>query len=140
MGRGQRRGLLKLLIMTIIIRKKKIHGYGIYKELDELASGIWNPSIGTIYRVLNELVSKEYIRKEEVMQGNRRVVYYIPTEKGIEEFLKASDCILRKIRTGIELIVPTLKSLRERGVYTSSFDDVFERIYYLLRDYLGKRG
>lgn len=139
MSRTNRRGLLKLFIMSIVIRKRKIHGYGIYKELDELASGLWNPSIGTIYRILGELERKGYIKRKEEVRGGRRLVYYIPTEKGIEEFLKISDCILKKIRLGIELLVPTFKSLQEKGIFVSNLNDVFENIYYLLHEYLDEK-
>jgi len=128
-------GLLRFLVLSIIVRYGRIHGYGVYKEFQRLGS--WNPSIGTIYRVLNDLALKGFIEREVENVNGRRVVYYTASDKGVEEFLRVASCMLSKISIGLEIIIPTFTALKNKGLYNGCEDDVFNRMYHLLREYLG---
>lgn len=101
---------MKTIVLSIIIKHGKLHGYGVYREITSLVD-TYNPSIGAIYRVLSSLHSEGLIDKEEV-HGKRKVFYYKPTVKGKEEFLKIVNCFLDRTARGLSLITPVLTKLR----------------------------
>jgi len=136
--RDRRRGLLKLIVLSSIIKHEKIHGYGVYKEVTSLASGGWNPSIGTIYRILNKLVAEGYVNRDVVARNGRKIVYYTITERGVEEFFKIAECLLNKIYTGMELLIPALRSLKARDRRVEIFDNALEKILHVIKGYLGE--
>ena len=136
--RSRRRGLLELLVLTSIIEHGRIHGYGIYKKLVDSAPSYWKPSIGTLYRVLNSLVVNGLVTRAEAVVNGRRVVYYSVTDKGVDEFFKIAECILNKIYAGVKLLLPALASMKTKDNRVDYFNTVFENIYTLLKNYLGK--
>lgn len=106
----RKKGLLKTIVLSVIIKHGKLHGYGVYREITSLVD-TYNPSIGTIYRVLGSLYKEGLIDKEEV-QGRRKVIYYKPTPRGKEEFMKTVNCFLTKTARGLSFIIPVLNKLR----------------------------
>jgi len=130
--------LLELLVLTSIIEHGRIHGYGIYKKLISSAPSYWKPSIGALYRVLNSLVVNGLVTREEAVVNGRRVVYYSVTDKGVDEFFKIAECILNKIYAGVKLLLPALASMKTKDSRVDYFNTVFENIYTLLKNYLGK--
>lgn len=135
MSKIGRRGLMKILIISTILKHGRIHGYGIYKELTSRNSIEWNPSIGTIYRTLASLVSEEYLEKREETFGNRRVVYYNVTDKGLEEFKRVAKCTLNKVILGLEALVPALMTLRASNRVKSEFDSELSIIRDIVNTY-----
>lgn len=138
MNKSKRKGVMKTLVLSIIIRFDKIHGYMIYKNLLSMGMEKWSPSIGTLYRLLKELEKDGLVMKEADMEGSRRIVYYYPTEKGVEEYLKTVDVFLDKMIIGMELMLPTLKKLGETGLNKPILDDKLRYIDKLLSEYLEK--
>lgn len=132
------RGIFKAKVLGIIIKNKEIHGYGIYKELINLIHGlrlIEKPSVGTIYRILNELLNEEYIEKKIKYYGKRKVVLYSPTSKGIAEFLRISNAFLSKTIVGLKLVISTINSLEENQVDTKEIKNKIRRIHEITEMY-----
>ena len=91
---GKRRTpFLRVLILAILIKEGSLHGYSLYKRILYHTRMKWKPSIGTIYRTLNEMVKEEFIMKRA---ENRRRNYTI-TSKGIDYFIKNSKAPLTKM-------------------------------------------
>ncbi len=134
--RKGRKGYLKTLITGIVIGKGRVHGYEIYRELVRISGEHWKPSIGTIYRLLGEMVEEGCLSKEETVIGHRRIIYYTPTEKGINEFLRISREFLDRVKIGLNLIAEALNR-----VDADKYHDVFKEIRYKLieiRSFLSK--
>ncbi len=114
------RSLLRIYILGIIIKNEKVHGYSIYKELlERIDESIYKktgtPSIGTIYRILKELVEEGLVTKEERTKNGRKIIYYAPTKKGIEEFLSISKMFITKVIMGLSLVIDVVKTLDKKG-------------------------
>ncbi len=114
------RSLLRIYILGIIIKNEKVHGYSIYKELlERIDESIYKktgtPSIGTIYRILKELVEEGLVTKEERTKNGRKIIYYAPTKKGIEEFLSISKMFITKVIMGLSLVIDVIKTLDKKG-------------------------
>lgn len=136
MDYARRKGLLRALILSIIIRNEKIHGYGIYKEIVDSSLGYF-PSIGTIYRLLGEL-HREGLIEKEVVSGSKKKVYYLPTNKGLEEFVNIATCFLNKTVRGLSVLTPVMKKLYEEGRRATLFvlESRVEEIYNLSKEFL----
>ncbi|OYT40688.1 MAG: hypothetical protein B6U89_01205 [Desulfurococcales archaeon ex4484_58] len=132
MGKCVKKGILKILLLSIIIKHQKIHGYRIYKELMDLSMDRWKPSIGTLYRLLNELAQENLVKKEETFSGNRRIVYYEATNAGVEEFLKVCDAFFERTIIGLDILLPTLMKLRKTGLVNEMIIDKVKSIEKLI--------
>ena len=75
-----RRVFLKYIVLKVI-KDKPTHGYGIIKTIKFRSKGLWTPSTGSIYPILESLESNGLIHSKE-MEERRRKVYSI-TSKGI---------------------------------------------------------
>jgi len=71
-----RRAFLKYIVLTVI-SKKSTHGYEIIKTIETCSKGKWKPSTGSIYPILDYLVSEGYVQSEEI---DRKKVYTITPE------------------------------------------------------------
>lgn len=133
---GERgKGVLRMLILGIIILRGRTHGYEVFKELRrlaELAGCKWNPSLGTIYRFLNEMVDEGLIIKTEITKGKRSIACYEPTEKGVEEFIKAGRVFLNKMYISLKLLITIFHKLRARGRDVEDLECLLTRIQKLL--------
>ncbi len=69
--------LIKTMILWIIKKKKKIHGYSIIKEMEEMDIPTFRAS--RIYPLLKELMGKGLIKKHKL----DRIIEYSITKKGI---------------------------------------------------------
>lgn len=76
------RGLLKVFIIDLA-SKYPVSGREISERVDSLSNGVWNPSPGSIYYILKELVLKR--RLSEIYTPDRGVKKYVATEKGLED-------------------------------------------------------
>ncbi len=132
------RGFLKNIITGIVISRGETHGYEIYRELIRIGRGRWKPSIGTIYRVLGEMVEEGCLDKRIIVKGKRKIIYYRATEKGIEEFLKATNEFVNKILLLEDLIVKALDKIsnNSREEKITSIRAVLTEQYYLLKEFL----
>ncbi len=85
---------LELLILAILINEGDLHGYALYKRILDVTRMHWRPSIGTVYRFLNDMAERKLILKN--IEG-RRYSYSI-TSQGLEYFTRNSKTLLtRKI-------------------------------------------
>ncbi len=109
------KSVLKFIMLGVIIANNEIHGYRIHREILRISRGRWNPSIGTTYRLLNELLKDGYIDKRIVYHGRRKIIYYSATSKGFEEFTRIADSFLDKVLIGLELILSITSRRTYRG-------------------------
>lgn len=126
------RSVFKIKVLGIIIKNKEIHGYGIYKELLSIIHGlelIEKPSIGTIYRILNELLEEGYIEEKIQYKGKRKIILYHPTPKGINEFLRISKGFLTKTLIGLKLVISAINSINEKQPVINEIRDRLKRIH-----------
>ena len=78
-------GQMRLVILKLLHERPR-HGYDIIKALEELFSGSYSPSAGTVYPTLSLL--EELAQVEATQEGGRRV--YRLTKAGNEELHKRS--------------------------------------------------
>ena len=83
---GKKPLLLRVLILAILIKEGKLHGYLLYKKILQHTRMRWKPSIGTIYHTLNEMVKEGLVSKH----AENRKYNYVITSEGIEYFIKNS--------------------------------------------------
>jgi len=135
------RSALRVHILGIIIINKRIHGYGIYKEIlknTRLIERFGKPSIGTIYRILNSLVEEGLVLKNEEKSGGRTLYYYSATRKGYEEFAGICEAFLDKIVSGTKMILHAIPSLQEAGINTEGIIERLKEIHGMIKEYLFK--
>ena len=135
MDEAKAKGMLKAFMLGIIIQKGRVHGYEIYKNLIDLGKNKWRPSIGTIYRMLNEMVKEGLIEKQEIIEGKRTVIYYRPTQQGIIEFVVRSKLFLEKVYLGLSLLTATLQELKKAGMLDEELEQKVRKILELLKKY-----
>ncbi|MEM3383602.1 MAG: PadR family transcriptional regulator [Nitrososphaerales archaeon] len=90
------KGLLKIFILKAT-SKMPVSGTDILNQIRFYTNDEWRPSPGSIYFILNELLSKGMI--SEVMGSDNNVKKYVITNKGMDtifSFLKVADRVLRK--------------------------------------------
>jgi len=91
--RKKRSPFLRILILAILIKDGSTHGYALYKRILYHTRMKWKPSIGTIYRTLNEMVKEGLILKH--IENRKRS--YTVTPKGLDYFIKNSKAPLTKM-------------------------------------------
>ncbi|WMW26395.1 PadR family transcriptional regulator [Methanolobus sediminis] len=86
-----------------MISKKSIHGYEIIKTIETSSKGKWKPSNGSIYPILDYLVSEGYVLSEEI---DRKKVYTITPEGSValEEMTQKKAELLNEISMLIDSI------------------------------------
>ncbi|MCD6084923.1 MAG: PadR family transcriptional regulator, partial [Desulfurococcales archaeon] len=95
----------------------------------------WRPSIGTIYRMLNEMVGEGLIEKQEITEGRRTIIYYRPTQEGISEFIKRSKLFLEKVHLGLSLLTATLQELKKAGMSDRELELKLRKVLEVLKKY-----
>jgi DNA-binding PadR family transcriptional regulator len=65
------------------------HGYEIIRRLEERSGGLWRPSAGSVYPMLQQLEDEELVTSETESQGGKRV--YQLTDSGREQASQATD-------------------------------------------------
>ncbi|MEM2389266.1 MAG: PadR family transcriptional regulator [Ignisphaera sp.] len=83
MVRRTRYSWLKNLVLSILSNGDPMHGYMIYKRIEDAVGVRWKPSIGTFYRLLARLRDDGLIN---CFKQNRRTVCRI-TDRGIEHIV-----------------------------------------------------
>jgi len=85
------RGFSRFIILWILTNKK-LSGYNVTKELENLTGEKYKTS--SVYPILYELEENQFIFGEEIMKGRRRIILYGITDKGLQ--------ILEQIRENLE--------------------------------------
>jgi len=81
MGMGSQvgRGEVQPAVLALL-KEQGMHGYQIIQELSERSGGVWNPSPGSIYPILQQLEDQRMVTSEKV--GGKRI--YSLTDSGRE--------------------------------------------------------
>ena len=131
------KGALKLLVLALALSRGEVHGYEVYKTIGELTGGRWRPSLGTIYRVMNEMVEEGLLEKRTSYEGRRQVGLYSPTVKGAAHFLESSTEYLRRIAIGVELVLEAASRLENMGLDPSRIYTLGTELLRILSQRLG---
>jgi DNA-binding PadR family transcriptional regulator len=75
------RGHLRLALLKCL-NEKEMHGLDMINRIEEVTSGDWHPSPGSVYPILQEFEKAELVQKEE----RGRSVYYSITKKGKDAY------------------------------------------------------
>ena len=131
---GGRCSLLELLILAMLISEGGAHGYALYKRILEVTQMHWNPSIGTIYRLLNDMASRGLVARD--VEGRRR--RYSVTGRGVEYFAsRARTPLTRKAGVLAAMLEAYFKVAEEQPSLVTG--DLKERLK-ALRDVLDRHG
>ncbi|MHC1601295.1 MAG: PadR family transcriptional regulator [Candidatus Nezhaarchaeales archaeon] len=102
---------LRVLTLAILINEKELHGYSIYKKILYHTHMKWKPSIGTIYRILNEMVQEGLVTK----RAEKRRYSYAITHEGIEYFIENSRIPMTKMAGVLATMIEAyLKMINDR--------------------------
>lgn len=69
---GRERGLLALFILHSLSQQPK-SGYELLKEIEVKTEGVWVPSKGTLYPILNQLADEGLIRVGEIAKRSKHI-------------------------------------------------------------------
>lgn len=76
-------GTLDLMVLTTLSTMGRLHGYGIARRIEQVASGALTLNQGTIYPALLRLEQKRWIKGDwGVSERNRRARFYSITTAG----------------------------------------------------------
>jgi len=74
---GRARGLIALFVLHSLSQRPK-SGYELLKEIKEKTEGVWVPSKGTLYPILNQLEEEGLIRVSEIAQRSKHIFELTP--------------------------------------------------------------
>ena len=106
---------LEVLVLSLIKNNPDVTGYDIIQEVNNKFKPIWNASAGTIYPLLERLITKVFVKAKEIIdENNRKKKIYTITTKGIEELekvlkghfkpsLKTLGTFIRTIMEGVKI-------------------------------------
>ena len=106
---------MRNLILLIIGLKGEAHGYEILKEIGTIAAGLWKPSHGNLYTMLNKMVEEGLIEPREEYHGRRRLVKYSLTERGWNYLREANELALKSLYIAIQYHERMRSKLLEKG-------------------------
>ena len=114
---------LELLILAILISEGGLHGYALYKRILSITQMHWKPSIGTIYRLLNDMADEGIVLKS----ARGRKHSYSITPKGLEYFIRNSRTPLTRKAGVLATVLEAYFRIAEQepGIVT---DDLKERL------------
>ncbi|MEM0347673.1 MAG: PadR family transcriptional regulator [Zestosphaera sp.] len=128
MVKRRRTQVLRHLILAVLATNPQLHGYGIYKRIVYVTQSVWRPSIGTLYRTLNDMVNEGLITKNS--SDSRRLRYEI-TSTGLEIFLKETLPHATKSAGILTEFLEAYKEIRKRGNLSGLPDELVERLLRL---------
>jgi DNA-binding PadR family transcriptional regulator len=74
------KGYMRIAFL-ILLSKKHCHGYEMMKDVEDRTDGVWKPTAGGVYPILQDLEKSGYIKGEWSPQKRKRKIYHI-TESG----------------------------------------------------------
>ncbi|MEM2005071.1 MAG: PadR family transcriptional regulator [Zestosphaera sp.] len=128
MARRRRTQVLRHLILAVLATEVELHGYGIYKRIVYVTQSVWRPSIGTLYRTLNEMTREELVNK--VVVSGRKVIYRI-TERGFETLVKETLPHATKSAGILSEFIEAYRMMHGRGDLTALPEEFKERLLRL---------
>ena len=110
-------GISRFLILWVIMENGPIHGYGLLKLLNKFfenlidVGSLRKSSPSRVYPILKDMENNNLIRGEEVVQDNKKVIYYEITDAGrfLVHYIRDSYQVIRKTGQG-SLFVEFLNS------------------------------
>lgn len=124
----RRTQVLRHLILAVLATNPQLHGYGIYKRIVYVTQSVWKPSIGTLYRTLNEMVNEGLVRRKS--SDYRRLEYEI-TSTGLEIFVKETLPHTTKAAGILTEFLEAYKEIRKRGNLPELSDELVEKLHRL---------
>ena len=98
-------------MLAILISEGELHGYLLYKRIMEYTCMRWRPSIGTMYRTLNDMVKEGLVIKRS--EGRR--YSYVITPKGIEYFIENSKAPIMRMAGVLTKILEAYLKVPKEG-------------------------
>lgn len=84
-------GTLDLMVLTTVATMGRLHGYGVARRIEQVASGALTLNQGTIYPALLRLEQKGWIKGDwGVSERNRRARFYSITPAGRKQLAAAT--------------------------------------------------
>lgn len=84
-------GTLDLMVLTTVATMGSLHGYGIARRIEQVASGALSLNQGTIYPALLRLEQKGWIKGQwGLSERNRRARFYTITPAGRRQLATAT--------------------------------------------------
>ena len=81
-------GALDLMVLTILSRKPRLHGYAIMSAIENTSEGVLKPDEGSIYPALRRMEIAGWLRAEWITrEGGRRARVYELTTAGKKRLL-----------------------------------------------------
>jgi len=114
------KGFLRFAVLGIVVKKYPVHGYRIMELIEEKMG--FKPSPGSIYPVLNKLVSDGLIYSET---SGKRKLYY-PTEKGkkIHEELESQRAELVNSHRKFAESLARLVGVKSKDIFPENFSSI----------------
>lgn len=105
-------GISRFLILWIIMENGPIHGYGLLKQLNKFfenlidVGSLRKSSPSRVYLILKDMEKNDLISGEEVVQDNKKVIYYEITDAGrfLVHYIRDSYQIIRKTGQGSHFV------------------------------------
>ncbi|AIF69080.1 hypothetical protein PAP_03300 [Palaeococcus pacificus DY20341] len=125
---------MRNMILLIIALKGKAHGYEIIKEIENITSGVWKPSYGNLYPMLNKMVEEGFIEPHEEYRGKRRLVKYSLTDKGWTCLKEANEIALRGLYMAVQYLIMLREKLDTMGYGREIETEILEEYLKLLEN------
>ncbi len=91
-------GTLDLMVLTTVATMGRLHGYGIARRIEQVASGGLTLNQGTIYPALLRLEQKGWIKGDwGLSERNRRARFYAITRAGRKQLTAATKNWIRTV-------------------------------------------
>lgn len=121
-----RRGLLRYMILDLI-NERPIHGYEIMKHFQDEFNGLYQPSSGSTYPILQSFEEQGYVNAEEI---DGKKVYSI-TQQG-KVFLNTKESIFQKRIEQMETFINKRRGLHKElrnlaGLLMMNYPDLTEK-------------
>ncbi len=138
-SKAKKSSFLKMLSLAILIRDGELHGYALYKKILYYTHMKWIPSIGTVYRVLNEMAREGLINKRV---SGRKYVYSV-TDKGIEYFIQQTIPSVTKVSgilaTALEAYLKIMDNRHGLQIITEDLRDRLKTLSKVLNEYSSRK-
>ena len=116
------RGHLNLIVLELI-KERPRHGYDVIKAIEEKFHGLYSPSAGSVYPILQELEDQDFVRSSE--ESGKKI--YSITKDG-EHQLKANKATFSDMR----------ERLRQRLGDVERYSELMREMGYLTQFLFGK--
>ena len=103
-NRAQRGDITPLILQ--VLKDEPMHGYQIIRTFEELSNGMWRPSAGSVYPILQLLEEQQLVRSHED-EGKKS---YFLTQKGRDEAQKGCARLPWKTHTEVATTFDEIRS------------------------------